>query len=202
MQFQIDYKSLYDELERLEITVYDYDLQTCNALTVLVNGKYYIGINKNKRFSEWMRFWLIEHELEHIKHGTFYHINDDKFIINKNERITNDALVTKLGLVIPVLEALMTGLDKWEICAEMQIPYEVFDCVVDFINRRGLSNMKNCVELLCHKNNMDALVLAKRLGCTEQEAKDIIDEKIVIKLEYIRRLCQIFSVEQEYLLCL
>ena len=73
--FKINYKNLYDELDELGIEVYDYDLKTCNALTVLVDGKYYIGINKNKDFSEMMKFWLIQHELEHIKHGTFYHMN-------------------------------------------------------------------------------------------------------------------------------
>lgn len=202
MEFKINFDSLYNELEKLNITLYDFDFKTCNALTVLIDNKYYIGINKNKNFSEWKKFWLIQHELEHIKHGTFYHINDDKYIINKNERITNDALINKLGLVVPVFEALIKGFDKWEICTEMQIPYEVYDCVVDYINRRGLSKMKNCVELLCFKNNMDALVLAKRLGITESEAQNIMDEKVCITYDNLIRLCEIFNVTQEYLLCL
>lgn len=202
MRFKIDFESLEKELESLDIKVYDYDLKTCNALTLRIEGKYYIAINSNKDFSKLMRFWLIQHELEHIKHGTFYHMNDDKFIINKNERITNDALILKLGLVEPVLEANIKGLDKWEICEGLEIPYEVYDCVIDYINRKGLSNMKNAVELLCHKEGIDALILSKKLGCTESEAKTIIEEKICIKYEYIRRLCQIFNVTQEYLLCL
>lgn len=200
--FNIDYKKLYDELDILGINVYEFDLKTCNALTVLVEGKYYIGINSNKKFSEWMKFWLIQHELEHIKHGTFYHINDDKFIINKNERITNDAVITKLGIIKPVLECLYKGIDKWEICSYYGIPYEIYDCCIDYIKRKGLSEMKNCVELLCLKNGYDAQVLAYKLGCTKNEAQDIMNEKTFIKYEYIMRLCQIFQVTQEYLLCI
>lgn len=200
--YNVDFDLLYKELDDLDITVYDYPFDTCNAMTVLVDGKYYIGINKNKNFSEYARFWLIQHELEHIKHGTFYHMNDDKFIINKSERITNDAVITKLGLVLPVIDAMIRGLDKWEICEGLEIPYEVYDCCIDYINRRGLTKVRNMVELLCRKAGYDALILSKRLGCTEQEAQDIMDEKVCIKYEYIKRLCEIFSVDQEYLLCM
>ncbi len=200
--FKINYKSLYDELDELGIEVYDYDLKTCNALTVLVDGKYYIGINKNKDFSEMMKFWLIQHELEHIKHGTFYHMNDDKFIINKNERITNDAVITKLGIITPILECMYKGADKWEICSYYDLPFEIYDYCLDYIRRKGLTTMKNCVDLLCHKKGYDAQVLAYKLGCTKEEAQDIMNEKTFIKYEYIMRLCQIFQVSEEYLLCI
>lgn len=151
--FRIETRRLYDELEELDIKVYDYDLRTCNALTVLVDGKYYIGINKNENFSEIMRFWLIQHELEHIKHGTFYHINDDKFIINKNERITNDAVITKLGIITPILESLHKGANKWEICSNYDIPSEIYDYCIDYIKRKGLTSLSSYIDLIYNKAN-------------------------------------------------
>lgn len=145
---RIDYKRLYDELDKRDIKVYDYDLNTCNALAVLVDGKYYIGINKNKNFSECVRFWLIQHELEHIKNGTFYHINDDKYIINKNERITNDAVITKLGIVTPILESIYKGYTKEEICSYYDIPSEIYDYCLNYIKRKGLAILSNYIELI------------------------------------------------------
>lgn len=145
---RIDYKRLYDELNKRDIKIYDCDLNMSNALAVLVDGKYYIGINKNKNFSECMRFWLIQHELEHIKNGTFYHMNDDKYIINKNERITNDAVITKLGIVTPILESINKGADKWKICSDYDIPSEIYDYCLNYIKRKGLAILSNYIELI------------------------------------------------------
>lgn len=198
----ISYELMYKELDELGITIDEFDLKSCNALTLCLNGKYYIAINSNKNFSEMWKFWIIEHEIEHIKHGTFYHMNDDKFIINKNERITNDALVTKLGLIQPVLDSIYRGLDKWEICSNLEMPYEIYDCCIDYIKRKELMNMKNCAALLCKNEGYTADILAKKLGCTIKEAEGILNQSITIKYEYILRMCQIFSVSQEYLLCI
>ena len=153
MMDKINYKRLYLELDILNIKVYDYELETCNALTVLVDGKYYIGINKNS--PEWLRFWLIQHELEHIKNGTFYHINDDKYIINKNERITNDAVVTKLGIVTTILEWLNKGADKEEICSYYNLPLEIYDHCINYIKRKTLTSLHKYVDLLCYKNKLE-----------------------------------------------
>lgn len=125
------------ELKLNNIEVYERDLKTVEALTVLVDKNYYIGIKKgyNKEFN----YWLIEHELEHIKNKTFYNTSSSEYVINKNERITNDAVILKNGLASSVQELLDKGLSKQEICMQLKIPDELYELTVQLIKRKTLT---------------------------------------------------------------
>ena len=60
------------ELKVVNAEVVDYKFKNFESTVVQLNNKYYIGINEN--LSELDRFWILEHELEHIKNKTLYHL--------------------------------------------------------------------------------------------------------------------------------
>lgn len=199
---RLDYSRIDMELDELGIEVIDYEFLTCDAITIIMDGKYYIGITTAKELSIRDRYWLILHELEHIKYGTFYSLNDDKFVINRNEIMTNDSLIMRLGIVNEVMDLLLCNKAKWEICEELDMPYDIYDHCIDFINRKGITLMRNRIALLCHKNGYTKEVLAHKLGISVLEAEDYINEKIVIRFRDLNRLCELFDCSQEYLMCL
>ena len=133
------------ELKLNNIDVYERDLRTSKALTINIDNKYYIGIKKG--YNEAFNFWLIEHELEHIKNKTFYKPDADSYTINKMERITNDAVVLKNGITSSILVLQKKGLSKEEICEKLEIPFELYDHAIEVINRKLLTlvskNIKN-----------------------------------------------------------
>ena len=131
--------NLDKELEIVKAEVQDYNFKNFESTVVQLDDKYYIGINKN--LSELDRFWILEHELEHIKNHTLYNPDDDNFTINQKERITNDAMILKLGLPAEVYKLLKAGLNKDEIMSRMKITESVFDYTYTFIIRNYLKFM-------------------------------------------------------------
>lgn len=124
------------ELKIVNANVEEYKFDSFESATLYLNGKYYIGINKE--LSEINRYWILEHELEHIKTKTLYHPDDDKFTINKKERITNDSLVLKFGLPATIYKMLAAGKKKDEIIKELNITKDIYDYSFNYIIRNYL----------------------------------------------------------------
>ena len=76
-------------------------MESVDAFCMRFEKKDYICINKNKNHSRIEKYWLLEHELEHIKNDTFYTCENKRVAIQRRERKTNDALILKHGLVEP-----------------------------------------------------------------------------------------------------
>ena len=128
--------NLNKELKIVNAEICDYKFNSFESSTIYINNKYYIGINEN--ISENERFWILEHELEHIKTHTLYHPGDDAFTINKNERITNDSLVLKFGLPATIYKMLVAGSTKNEIIEKLEITENIFDYSFNYIIRNKL----------------------------------------------------------------
>ncbi len=126
------------ELDLLNIKIYEYDFKTCNAVTFFMDGFYHIGIKKGIPAGD--KYWLLEHELDHIRSGKMYHVNDDKFIINQAEREVNNLMLEKSRLVIPIYNALKKGYSKEQICEMFDLPGDVFDCSMQYLKRRAVMN--------------------------------------------------------------
>lgn len=63
--------------------------------------------------------------------------------------------------------------------------------------------MKNRAKLLCLKNNILYVEdFAKLIGTSDEMAKLILEEKVVIPEDIILRCCEIFDVSVDYFLCL
>lgn len=129
------------ELDLRNIKIYEYDFKTCNAVTLFIDGNYCIGIKKNITSRE--KFWLLEHELEHIKSGLTYHINDDKFIINQAERKVNERMILKNQIVSLIYNAVESGMKKDEICEVYSIPSDVYDLAIEHIKKRLIMTAYN-----------------------------------------------------------
>jgi hypothetical protein len=127
-----------EEIYKYNISLYEYPLEVTDAFCMRFEKKDYICINKNKNFSRLRKYWIVEHELEHIKQDAFYACENKKIAIQRRERKANDALILKHGLVTPVLDCLKHGLDKWEICDYYEIPFDLFDHILDYIKRKEL----------------------------------------------------------------
>ena len=132
-------KNLSKELKVVNAQVHNYEFKNFDSTTVLLNDKYHIGINSN--LSNIERFWILEHELEHIKNHTLYKLNDDAYTINQKERITNDAMILKFGLPATIFKMLESGMSKDEICNRIKITESVFDYTYTFIIRNYLKFM-------------------------------------------------------------
>lgn len=132
---------LKHELTLSKIKIYEYEFCTCNAVTVFIDGYYCIGIKPNLTSSE--KFWILSHELEHIKSGATYHVNDDKYIINQAERKANDRMLARSRLVAPIYKAILAGYSKEEICEMYSLPPEIYDCSVEYIKRNLIMQAYN-----------------------------------------------------------
>lgn len=139
-----DIIELDKELKIVNAKVYEYDFKTCNAVVLKKDGYYYIGIRKG--MSELERYWVLEHELEHIKQKAMYQDGDCAYIINKKERITNDALILKLGLPSRVYELLMGKKEKTEICQILGLSDDVFEYTLNYLKRNQLKILGEIIE--------------------------------------------------------
>ena len=127
---------LSDELKVVNAQIDDQIFKNFESLTIYLNNKYHIGINKDLPNLD--RYWILEHELEHIKNKTLYSATDDAYTINQKERITNDAMILKFGLPSKILKMLESGKNKDEICKELNITEKVYDYSYEYIIRRYL----------------------------------------------------------------
>lgn len=127
---------LSDELKVINAQVDDRLFKNFESLTIYLNDKYHIGINQNLPGLD--RYWILEHEVEHIKNHTLYTANDDSYTINQKERITNDALVLKFGLPAIIYKLLAAGSTKKEICQELNITENIYNYTYNYIVRNKL----------------------------------------------------------------
>ena len=132
------YEVLDQEVYDSGIKVCDYPLEVCEAFCVKLGKEKYICINSNKDFCKVKRYWLVQHELEHLNNNALYTAGSSKAKIRRAEMKANDALIRKLHLDVQVVECLKCGLDKWEICQELEILPELCDHIFNYIVRKGL----------------------------------------------------------------
>lgn len=110
-----------------------------NHFACVLRKKDYICINNNIEISNFEKYWVLEHELEHIKNNAFYYCNSKKKFIKKQEYKANDALVDKFNLASSTLELLKKGYCKWEICEMLEIPDDLYEHTLDYILRKNLN---------------------------------------------------------------
>lgn len=212
-----NYKLLQAELKQYNISVIDYDFKDIESFTIKSDNQYIIAINKNKNFTDLERYWIIEHELEHIKNGTFYNLNSSASTVNGLETKTNDALIKKLSLDKKyILELIENGTNE-NISQKLNLTNEILEKIKNYIDRqclkiyhnaitieRRMSGMKNRALLLCLKNGVTtAEEYALKVGITTDMALAILNEEAVtIDPNVVKRSCEIFKVTPEYFLCI
>ncbi len=130
------YEELAQELFDFDISLYEHPLNTVDALCIKFEKKPYICINKNKNFNKFEKYWITEHELEHIKNNAFYSVQNKKAYIRNQEYKANDAIVEKFDLAASTLSLLKQGLERWEICELLEIPYDLYDHILNYIKRK------------------------------------------------------------------
>ena len=133
-KYEIQSQELYDN----NIQLFDFPLDTIDACCVNFDKNNYICINKNKDINNFEKYWITEHELEHIKNNALYEPNASKLTIRRREYKANDALIKKHNLASSTMEFLKLGLSKSEICEELQIPSDLFDHIINYIKRKGI----------------------------------------------------------------
>ncbi len=134
------YEALDQEIYDNKITLYEYPLKSIDAFCTKFEKKDYICINKNKSFDKFEKYWIVEHELEHIKNDTYYTAESKKQAILRRERKTNDAIIEKFDLATSTLKLIKEGLDSWEICELLEIPLDLYHHILNYIKRKGLIN--------------------------------------------------------------
>ncbi len=211
------YKLLEAELLLHNISIVEYDLKQSDSFTIKDKDRYYIVLNKNKNYLDVERYWIIEHELEHIKNGTFYKASSNDYAVNENERRTNDALIKKLALDKKYINSIINDVSIEEFSQRQELTNEIIDNIKNYIDRellhiydnalkieRRLRGMKNRALLLCLKNGIEtAEEYAMKIGTSFDIAMKILkEEAVTIPHEVVMRNCEIFQVSQEYFLCL
>ena len=133
-KFDIQSQELFDN----NIQLFDYPLESIDACCINFDKNNYICINKNKDFTSFDKYWRIEHELEHIKNNALYTCESSKIAIKRREYKANDALVKKHNLATYTADLIKSGLTKWEICEELDLPSDLFDHTLNYIKRKGI----------------------------------------------------------------
>lgn len=132
------YEELTQELFDFNIDLYEQPLNTVDAFCTKINNKPYICLNQNKNFSRFDKYWILEHELEHIKNNAFYSAQNKRAYIRNQEYKANDALVNKFDLASSTLTYLRQGLEKWEICELLEITQDIYEHILNYIKRKRL----------------------------------------------------------------
>lgn len=133
-RYEMQDQELYDN----NILLYELPLNTIDACCVNFDKNNYICINKNKDINKFDKYWITEHELEHIKNNALYDSNASKLTIRRREYKANDALIKKHNLATSTIELIKLGLCKLEICEELQIPLDLFDHIINYIKRKEI----------------------------------------------------------------
>ena len=130
------YEVLDQELYDLNIKLYERELKACDGFCVCYNNNRYICVNEE--CNNFKKYWIAEHELEHLKTNSLYTIYNKKTTIRRCEMKANDALIEKLDLANKTLICLKKGMDKRETCQELELPPELFDHIYKYIIRKGM----------------------------------------------------------------
>lgn len=91
-----------------------------------------------KDLSQLKKFWVLEHELQHLELGALYTIDSPQRAVAYRERKVNDAIIKKYKLDQLVVQSFKAGLDKWELCFEMELPFELYDATINYLKRKGI----------------------------------------------------------------
>lgn len=210
------YKLLYAELKQYNIDIKHIDLKGITSFTIKLGNKYYIAINSKLDLTLQDKYWILEHELEHIKNGSFYSIGSSDYEVNAAEQKVNDALIKKLSLDKKMLLLLLDEKTDEEIKNELDIsdsllndikPYsdkEFIRVCYEYLKERGFFRMENRSLLLCMKHGIEtAEEYALKIGTTIETALSILNETCdMIDHKILMRNCEIFNVSREYFLCL
>lgn len=130
--------------EELDQELYDHNIElikrdmSVKAFCTRFDKKSYICINPNACNSKIDEFWTTEHELEHLTNNALYTAVASKATIKAREYKANDSLIKKFNLVEPTIQYIKKGLDKWEICEILEIPYDIFEHIINYIKRKNL----------------------------------------------------------------
>lgn len=130
------YEILEQEIYDNNISLYEYPLNQIDAFCTKVDTKDYICVNNTKDYSKLEKYWIIEHELEHVKTRSYYTVNSSRQVLLRKERKANDSLIEKFNLASSTFELLAQGLEKWEICELLEITQELYEHIVNYIKRK------------------------------------------------------------------
>ena len=92
----------------------------------------------NKNIADKSKFWVLLHELEHIKLGALYTIDSSERKVKICERKVNDAIIKKYNLDYLVYIFLRNGYGKYDICDTFDLDSEIYDATIDYIKRKGV----------------------------------------------------------------
>ena len=170
------------ELKTYNIQVIKYPFNsTRDSFCACYNGQWYIAINADHEYRDEDLEYIMTHELEHIRTGLVYGENSPTFLINEIERIVD----TNSYLKIEYLEKNAPTTEG----------------ALNIKKRMDLKYMKNCVALLCLKNDISINELALKTGCTPDYIERILRQQEVIDYVTLKRLCEIFDVTPDFLCC-
>lgn len=114
-----------------------FKMDNIEAFCCVLNDKKHICISPKRERSKTSEFWLIEHELSHLDNQALYSFGASSSTIAKAERKANDKMILKFDLPNQVLKLLKRGFEKYEICNYLELTYDVIDCCIDYLYRKG-----------------------------------------------------------------
>ena len=125
-------------LERLEQEVSDKNISLYYRDTTLKGFCIKDNICISKNLDNVERFWVLEHELQHLELGQLYTIDSTNRQVAIKERKVNDAIIRKYKLDDLVIKSFQYGLTKWELCHDFEMPFELYDATIDYLKRKGM----------------------------------------------------------------
>lgn len=118
------YKKLFDAELKLNNINIESNPNIQKAFAFKINDKNYICINGSSSNVE--SYWMLEHELEHIKNNTLYVSNAPDEEILKNEFLTNDNLIKKLSLDTKVLNLKLQNFSDEQIIEKLKLTKDIY----------------------------------------------------------------------------
>jgi len=92
----------------------------------------------NKGLSNLKKYWVLVHELEHLELNALYTIDSSTRSVAYYERKVNDSIIRKYKLDELLVKSFQYGIDKWELCNDFDLPFELYDATVNYLYRKGV----------------------------------------------------------------
>lgn len=139
------------KLETLEQEAYDNNINVYYRDITLDGFCIKDNVCINKHLGTVKKFWVLEHELQHLELDQLYTIESTDKQVAYRERKVNDAIIKKYQLDQLVLLSLRNGCDKWETCFECELPFELYDATLNYLKRKGLMDYEKSFDVAMYE---------------------------------------------------
>ena len=131
-------ESLYDEAHSSGISVENFDLTENPSVCACIDGRYYIGIDKNRMSTSYEEAECLAHELGHCRTDAFYELDSPSYKRSSKEKKAQTWAILRIVTPERFRAAYESGCrEVWEFAEELNISCDFAHKVMLYYHEKG-----------------------------------------------------------------